>query len=182
MDNSGSIAVRFAKRGELEAVNVLRRQVNDLHVSGRPDIFRDGFVPELEQHIYERFDDPSSAVIAAFCEGTLCGFATVEYKTKPLSPYSLERKIYQVEEFGVDEAFRRKGAGRALVEFMKNDAAQKGYDRMELDMWEFNEGALAFYEAVGFVTYRRYMELNINGYPARENAEKLLCEAEGIKP
>ena len=26
-------------------------------------------------------------------------------------------------------------------------------------MWEFNQDALAFYEAVGFRTYRRYMEL-----------------------
>ena len=25
-------------------------------------------------------------------------------------------------------------------------------------MWEFNEGALKFYESIGFTTYRRYME------------------------
>ena len=28
-------------------------------------------------------------------------------------------------------------------------------------MWEFNEGALKFYESVGFRTYRRYMEQDI---------------------
>ena len=26
-------------------------------------------------------------------------------------------------------------------------------------MWEFNQGAIAFYESVGFETYRRYMEI-----------------------
>ena len=26
-------------------------------------------------------------------------------------------------------------------------------------MWEFNQGALAFYENAGFTTYRRFMEL-----------------------
>ena len=25
-------------------------------------------------------------------------------------------------------------------------------------MWEFNDGALDFYESVGFTTYRRFME------------------------
>jgi hypothetical protein len=25
-------------------------------------------------------------------------------------------------------------------------------------MWEFNDGAMAFYESVGFNTFRRYME------------------------
>ena len=34
-------------------------------------------------------------------------------------------------------------------------------------MWEFNRDALAFYEAVGFKTYRRYLEL-----PVSENGEE----------
>lgn len=29
-------------------------------------------------------------------------------------------------------------------------------------MWEFNEEALKFYEAIGFTTYRRYMEMDIH--------------------
>ena len=29
---------------------------------------------------------------------------------------------------------------------------------LELNMWEFNRDALAFYEATGFATYRRYRE------------------------
>ena len=37
-----SITVRFAQRDELDAINAVRRQVNDHHVSGRPDIFRSG--------------------------------------------------------------------------------------------------------------------------------------------
>ena len=49
---------------------------------------------------------------------------------------------------------------------MKKDAVKKGFPRMELDMWEFNEGALKFYENAGFQTYRRYMELPLA--PAEE--------------
>ena len=155
------LTVRFAKYGELERINELRRQVNELHVNGRPDIFRAGFCKELQTHIYDAYESDNRAVIAALYDNVVCGFATVIYMTKPESPYNIERKIYQVEEFGVDAEFRRHGIGTALVDFMKKDAAQKGFNRIELDMWAFNKTAQLFYEAAGFTTYRRYMEINL---------------------
>ena len=45
------------------------------------------------------------------------------------------------------------------AERKKEYAKEKGFHRIELNMWEFNKGALAFYESVGFETYRRYMEI-----------------------
>ena len=37
------MTVRFAEDKDFERVNELRRQVNDLHTEGRPDIFKLGF-------------------------------------------------------------------------------------------------------------------------------------------
>ncbi len=45
-----------------------------------------------------------------------------------------------------------------MIDFVKEDAKKRGFKRIELDMWEFNDGALAFYESVGLKTFRRYME------------------------
>ena len=59
-----NITVRFAEESDLERINEIRRQVNELHVSGRPDIFRDGFCNELKDVIYERYKGDNSAVIA----------------------------------------------------------------------------------------------------------------------
>ena len=39
--------VRFAVPQDAEAINVLRKEVNGLHVAGRPRHFKDGFGPEL---------------------------------------------------------------------------------------------------------------------------------------
>ncbi len=44
---------------------------------------------------------------------------------------------------------------------LREEGAEKGFERIELDMWEFNEGTLTFYESAGFQTYRRYMELDL---------------------
>ena len=176
------IQVRFAERIDLERINEIRKQVNDLHVSGRPDIFRPGFCEEMRDRIYTIFENEDRAVIAALVDSEICGFATVIYEIKPQSPYNNERRIYHIEEFGVDKDHRRCGVATSIVEFLKKDALEKGFERMELDMWSFNESAYAFYQAVGFGTYRRYMELNVCGYPTRENAFRFLREAELLNP
>ena len=153
------VLVRPATYEELAKINEIRRYVNDVHVAGRPDTFRPGFNPELEQILYKRFETENWVILAAVLAGEIVGFASVEYLDRPESAYNLARKMYHVEEFGVAPDFHRRGVATALVEYMKKDAAQRGYPRIELDMWEFNQGALAFYENVGFLTYRRHMEL-----------------------
>ena len=66
-----------------------------------------------------------------------------------------------LKEFGVDENFRRMGVATKLINFCKQEAKNRGVDRLELDVWEFNEGAMKFYDSVGFKTYREYKEMNI---------------------
>ena len=153
--------VRFARNEDLERVNELRKQVNDVHVEGRPDIFKPGFNEELRDHIYEIWEAEDKDIIVAEREGIICGFACVQFVDKPESPFMNARSFYAVDEFGVDEAFRRQGVATELMAFIKADAQKKGFAKLELNMWEFNEDALAFYEAVGFQTYRRYMELGL---------------------
>ena len=151
--------VRLATEADLGRVNELRRMVNDVHVAGRPDIFRAGFSRELQDRLYEIWNDPEQDIAVAEIGGTICGFAVLHRVTRPESPFMREREFLDIDEFGVDEAYRRQGVATALIAFVRAYAAQKGIRRIELNMWEFNEGALAFYEAAGFTTYRRYMEM-----------------------
>ncbi|MDE7390769.1 MAG: GNAT family N-acetyltransferase [Lachnospiraceae bacterium] len=150
--------VRFAERHELERVNEIRKQVNDVHCSGRPDIFAPNFDKEMQDIIYSVWEDENFDVIVAVRNGIICGFSTAQRFVKSSSPYSFERKFYQIVEFGVDEEFRRQGVATEMFDFIKKRSKELGFDRIELDMWEFNESALKFYESVGFKTYRRYME------------------------
>ena len=48
-----------------------------------------------------------------------------------------------------------------MVRFIRDYAKEQGYHRIELNMWEFNREALAFYEAAGYTTFRRYMEMMV---------------------
>lgn len=150
--------IRFATESDLERVNELRKQVNDLHVEGKPDVFKPGFSDDLRDFINVIWKDPEQEIVVAVDDGIVCGFAIIHHINKPENPFMYERDFLDIDEFCVDEAYRRKGAATELIAFIKSYAKEKGFHRIELNMWEFNQGALAFYEAVGFKTFRRYME------------------------
>ncbi len=153
------MVIRFAEEHELEKVNRLRRQVNDLHVAGKPDVFKPGFGRELADYVYTIHRDPEQAIVVAELDGVLCGFAVLHHIRKPENPFMYERDFLDIDEFCVDEAFRRRGVASEMIRFIRDYAREKGCRRLELNMWEFNQDALAFYEAAGFKTFRRYMEM-----------------------
>ena len=153
--------VRFAKESELDRVNELRKQVNDIHVEGKPDVFKPGFGEELRDFVNVIWNDPEQQIVVAEDDGVICGFAVLHHINKPENPFMKERDFIDIDEFCVDKDHRRKGAASAMVSFIKEFAKEKGFSRIELNMWEFNQDALAFYEAAGFKTFRRYMEMMI---------------------
>ena len=161
MNSAAQINVRFAGEGDLDRVNELRRQVNDLHVAGKPEVFKPGFCAELRDFIHVIREDPQKEIVVAEVDGKVCGFAVLNHIVRPENPFMFERNFLDIDEFGVDEKCRRRGAASAMIAFILDYAKEKGYPRLELNMWEFNQDALAFYEAVGFTTYRRYMEIKL---------------------
>ena len=153
--------VRRARENELERVNELRMQVNAIHVAGKPEVFKPGFPEELRNYIYAIHKDPEQFIAVAEKDGTICGFAVLHHINRPENPFMKERDFLDIDEFCVDEAFRRQGIASEMIAFIREFAREKGFHRIELNMWEFNQEALAFYEAAGFQTFRRYMEMFI---------------------
>ncbi len=153
--------IRYANIDDMKRVNELRKMVNELHVEGRPDIFRGGFGDELAD-LYRFFlEDERYDVIVATHQGEILGFAVVQYVERPESAYNKSRCYLHIDEFGVDEAYRRKTVATQIMDFIKSEAKAKGFGKIELDCWSFNEGAMKFYEAVGFEQFRVYMQLDI---------------------
>ena len=151
--------VRLGTMEDLKRINELREQVNALHVNGRPDHFKDGWSEELQNHAKEMIEAEDKDILVAEREGVVCGIACLDYIDLPENPYRFARSLCRVSEFCVDKAFQRQGVATELVEFMKQHAKEKGFSQIELDVWEFNEEAREFYDAVGFRCIRRYMEL-----------------------
>ena len=152
--------VRFAVPQDAEAINVLRKEVNDLHVAGRPNHFKAGFGKELQDHVYMYLAGGFGYAAVDEEDGQIIGMVMVDYIDRPESPYRYAERYAHIAEICVDEKHRRQGAGKRLLDFVKADAKAKGFSRIELDVWAFND-ALAFYEAEGYTVFRRYLELKL---------------------
>ena len=164
MNNTAvSAQVRFAREEDLPQLNVLRKQVNDVHVAGKPDVFKPGFPDELRDYLYVVWQDPQKKIVVAELNGQVVGFAVLNHIVRPENPFMFERNFLDIDEFGVDESCRRQGVASAMLSFIRDYARKEGFRRLELNMWEFNQGALAFYESAGLRTYRRYMEIYLDG-------------------
>ena len=150
--------IRFAEEKDLERVNELRKQVNDVHVNGRPDIFKPGFGEDIKNLVYEMFQADDKDIIVAEKDGVICGMACVEYVSRKESPFGLARQFYHVSELAVDEAFQRQGIATEILTFIKQDAKERGLGKVELDVWEFNESAKKLYEKAGFHITRTFLE------------------------
>ena len=111
--------------------------------------------------MYKIWKDPEQKIVVAELNGVVCGFAVLHHIHRPGNPFMLERDFMDVDEFCVDKEYRRQGIATKMMSFIRNYTKEKGIKRLELNMWEFNQDALAFYEAVGFKTYRRYMEMKV---------------------
>lgn len=152
--------VRPAAPKDIDAVNALRAPISELHAAGRPDVFKPGFPDGHRARLAAMLRAPQR-YDALVCEekGRLLGFALVEYVHIGETAGMYAQHYAHVLELGVEENARGQGAGRQLMQAVAQRAAQRGCTAVRLDVWEFNAAARAFYEALGYASSVREMEL-----------------------
>ncbi|MDD5898269.1 MAG: GNAT family N-acetyltransferase [Clostridia bacterium] len=152
------VILREAGLEELARIAALKRQIHQLHVNGRPDLFRPF---SGEEAFAEYAIAKNCALLLAEINGEPVGYVLVQYVNRSSNPYMNERRFVHVEEFCVEDSHHRMGIGRRLMEGLRELARKNGYSRIELDVWGFNESARRFYEAMGMKPFRTFMELNV---------------------
>lgn len=152
------VVIREAALDEMPRIAELKRQIHEVHVKGRPDLFAP--YKDLDSFAVHSAAKNCSLLLAEIGDKAV-GFAMIQFVERPASPYMNARKFLHVEEFCVDENHQRLGIGTKLMEALKQLAREKGCPRIELDVWSFNEGAKQFYEAAGMTAYRTFMEMDV---------------------
>ena len=153
--------IRPATLNDLEQINVIRKQVNDLHVNGEPEIFKSGFPLDMQDYAKTFIDSDTKQLFVAENNGFICAFAMAEIVIKPETPYTFKQKYVDIKELGTDEKCQGKGYGKQLINAVKEYAKQHNIKRVQLNVWTFNKGALSFYDKTGFNTYRKYLRLDV---------------------
>ncbi len=132
---------------DFNKVNELAKQVHELHVNWRPDLFLS--VDEvISKEDFEKMIQAKEIFVAKI-EDEIVGYITINIKEK-INPSMRYRKQLQIEAICVDEKTRGKGIGTQLLKYVKQYG--KEYDCIDiyLTVNEENESAIKMYEEFGF--------------------------------
>ncbi len=152
--------VRLGNLNDINEVNVIRKQVTEMHVKGEPDIFK-CFTKELAEEVKGFIDSESKMLLILQEDEKICGYAMIEHITKPETMYMYKREFIQIDELGVLDTYRNKGYGKQLVNKVMEIARSKNIRHIELNAWSFNGNAIGFYKNLGFETYREHFRINL---------------------
>jgi len=77
-----------------------------------------------------------------------------------------------IEDLYVEEAFRRRGFGRALLTYVAQLAQERRCGRLEWSVLDWNEPAIHFYHRLGAVPMKEWTTFRLTG----ESLKKLAAE------
>jgi ribosomal protein S18 acetylase RimI-like enzyme len=126
--------------------------VHELHVQNRPDLFIDS--PEqdvLEAFFLKRLTDPSvTAFVAEASDGRTLGYAQARVVSWDSSALFRSDLVVSLDQIAVVPDARGTGVASALLEAVREVGRKAGCRRLVTEVWDFNDGARAFYDAAGF--------------------------------
>lgn len=166
-----SIIVRPATESDHTALADLSRSVQNDHAAAHPRIFRPDASPLAGEYFGHLLRDGASAVLVAEREGMVTGCVVVNLRQAPDRAVFQPRRFTVVDLLVVAEQERGRGVGRLLMDAATRWSIQHGAESLNLDVWEFNEAAIAFYHQLGMQTTRRIMTLPLDVSPPASTGE-----------
>lgn len=152
------VIVRHGTPDDCQAICQLLADVHTIHNGALPEVFgpSDG-TSMFRDRVTELIDGEDSVVLVAELGGRVSGAASVVIREVADRMMMVPRRYGWVETVGVSEEARRRGVGKALMDAAVQWVRRKGGDTCELNVWEFNDGAVEFYRSLGFTTASRRM-------------------------
>lgn len=148
--------IRNARLEDYKEVEQMMQQVQNLHVTWRPDIYQPiKTVLSIEEY-QEMIKDET--IIIAEREGKVCAVSTFLERTYQ-NPTHVKRKVLFVDTMVVDQSHRGQGIGTRMFEYLKNAARVRNCDGIELQVNARNTAAKQMYEKCGFTEKSINMEL-----------------------
>lgn len=139
--------LELAREADFEAVNTIARQVHELHVSWRPDLYCNTDCPFPKDFFLECIQEKN--LFVAKLSGAVVGILRfVVWESG--GPGNVKRKVMRIDNIAVDEKLRGRGIGKAMMEDVHALAKVYGCDEIVLSVYPQNDSAVAFYQKCGF--------------------------------
>jgi ribosomal protein S18 acetylase RimI-like enzyme len=159
------LTIRAARHEDVEACFALYREVQEMHVAHRPDLFKQ---PEFDDNfrrlVAGAIDADHKGILLAWHDTQAVGMVIYEFtRLDPTGVYLIDRPILWLESVAVAAAYRGKGCGKAMMDLARHIAAERGVEVLALEAWQFNDAARAWFERQGFSTHSHTMMAQVDG-------------------
>lgn len=130
-------------------------ELDELHRQRVPWLFRETTEPARSREEYAALIEGPDTTLLIAVAPEVVGVALVLLKTTPAFPVFVPAQFGLIDNLYVSPSYRRSGVGTALTRAAEEWARSRGGRWLELGVYEFNEGARAFYEELGYATVTR---------------------------
>lgn len=150
--------IREMNLNDYEDVRILVRQIHELHLSNRPDIYNDG--ESFPKEYFEKVLSDANNLNYVYVESKkIVGVLNASLQYTNSLPIIKPRTYYFIENIVVDKNHRRKGIAKKLFSYLTLKAKENNIDSIELNVWSFNTEAIKFYESMGMNIKNIRMEI-----------------------
>lgn len=145
------LQIRAALPRDLEGVNQVFSLADRLHRDAHPEIFQAVDDPqEIKAYLLAGIQAENAAVFVAEVGRQIAGAVIAWERQTPEIPLLVRRTFVSVDNLVVADEYRGRGLGQALMAQVHLWARQRELAEIQLTVWDFNQGALAFYEKLGY--------------------------------
>ena len=155
------INIRRAAVGDEKAILCLLEQVLLVHHCIKPDLFLDHGSKYTEDDLRKMFEDDTNPIFVAVDDtGKMLGHCFTQIKHLE-SPNLITQNTLFIDDLCIDENARGQHVGKAMYEYACEYARLHDCRRVTLHVWEGNDSAIKFYEAMGMKAYQYSMEAQV---------------------
>ncbi|WP_346873812.1 GNAT family N-acetyltransferase [Clostridium sp. UBA5988] len=159
-----NLHVREAIRSDYIEINNLVKEVHNLHVENRPDVYVNTDTPLIKEDFYELLStsDTKVFVVEDLNNKELVAYSIVKIMAHRSIQILRPMTLAYIDDFCVKASKQKNGIGRLLFDYVVSYAKSEGALSLQLIVWEFNKDAIKFYESLGMTVRNRRMELNLS--------------------
>ena len=148
-------AIRRVTQDDIADVTRLNLEVQALHASHDPDVFKPAADPAGIAAFFTGLIGQANNELGILGpRGAPLGYIWFEHQLKPETPFMHPVSRLYIFHIAVSAVARRQGAGARLMRWAEERAQALGATAITLAYMPANEDAKLFYERLGFVTER----------------------------
>ena len=157
-----NLSIRNADRSDYESLLPLFRQVHELHVCARPDLYLVNSTPVGQEVFESQLVDDQQHIFVANIGIEIVGIVVMKEEEITENSFVKAGKVLVINSLCVAETQRNKGIGKRIMQYVIEFGRSLKVDRIELGVLEKNSPAIEFYQSIGMTTKSRKMEFLMN--------------------